>query len=105
MKSLGNSRGRLDPGIALATTLAVLGVGFVSYFGFHRVPASAFDAPIHASWLSDYARAMSEHVWLPQWAAGARGGLGEPAFGYLHPGFYWLASWLVLAGLSIHKRY
>ena len=59
------------------------------------------DARLHAMWTHEFASALADGVFIPRWVTVANGGLGEPAFLYLHPGYYYAASALFSTGLSL----
>lgn len=49
-------------------------------------------------WVHEFGSAISQGAALPRWVQGANGGLGDPAFAFLHPGFYYCAAALLMAG-------
>ena len=50
------------------------------------------DHRTHLRWLMQFHTSLAEGVFIPRWAFGSHGGLGDPTFLYYSPFFYYLAS-------------
>ncbi len=58
------------------------------------------DLRTHFQWAAQVHQAMGDGVWYPRWMPLANGGLGEPSFVIMHPGWYWLVAGLQTLGLD-----
>ena len=82
--------------VCLVTALAIHGVTLVS----ERIGARA-DIAAHVRWAYQFSLALNEGQWVPRWLSQANGGLGEPTFVVLHPGYYYVVSGLQAFGLGL----
>ena len=55
----------------------------------------------HVRWAHQFTLALAEGQIVPRWLGVANGGLGEPAFVVLHPGYYYVLAGLQAAGVDL----
>lgn len=84
--------------IGVASLCAVLGT-FVS-LATGRLNDGT-DLTAHYRWVVQFHQVLSEGTLYPRWLPLANGGLGEPTFVIIHPGWYYVIAMLHSAGLDV----